>query len=139
MRDYSSVLFKLKLYMVLKQEVHQSVKHQTSDGSREISSNLHFDMFLLFKVYKSSPKKYRGVIFHDNEEWCKIWSKTGLRFENWLKEFGRFSSEHLNVLQLGLWWDLFVQSRKRMCLKIYRGAMCHDNCYVSLWNNCHTL
>ena len=54
--------------MVLKQEVHQSVKHQTSDGSREISSNLHFDMFLLFKVYKSSPKKSRGVIFHDNEE-----------------------------------------------------------------------
>ena len=23
-------------------------------------------------------KKYRGVIFHDTEEWCKIWRKTDL-------------------------------------------------------------
>ena len=25
-------------------------------------------------------KKYRGVIFHDTREWCKIWRKTDLWF-----------------------------------------------------------
>ena len=42
-------------------------------------------------------KKYRGVIFHDTEEWCKIWRKTDLWFGKWHEEFGKFSSEHLKV------------------------------------------
>ena len=32
-------------------------------------------------------KKYRGVIFHETEESCKIWRKTGLRFGKWHEEF----------------------------------------------------
>ena len=62
-------------------------------------------------------KKYRGVIFHDTEEWCKIWRKTDLWFGKWHEEFGKFSPEHLKVSKLGLWWDPFVQSRKCMSLK----------------------
>ena len=27
-------------------------------------------------------KKYRGVIFHDTKESCKVWRKTGLWLEN---------------------------------------------------------
>ena len=42
-------------------------------------------------------KKYRGVIFHDTEESCKIWRKTDLWFGKWHEEFGKFSSEHLKV------------------------------------------
>ena len=42
-------------------------------------------------------KKYRGVIFHDTEEWCKIWRKTNLWFGKWHEEFGEFSPEHLKV------------------------------------------
>ena len=48
-------------------------------------------------------KKYRGVIFHDTEEWCKTWRKTDLWFKKWHEEFGKFSPEHLKVLILGLW------------------------------------
>ena len=62
-------------------------------------------------------KKYRGVIFHDTEEWCKIWRKTDLLLGKWHEEFGKFSPEHLKVSKLGLWWDPFVQSRKCMSLK----------------------
>ena len=62
-------------------------------------------------------KKYRGVIFHDTEEWCKIWRKTDLWFGKWHEEFGKFSPEHSKVSKLGLWWDPFVQSRKCMSLK----------------------
>ena len=57
-------------------------------------------------------KKYRGVIFHDTEESCKIWRKTDLWFGKWHEEFGKFSSEHLKVSKLVFSWDPFVQSRK---------------------------
>ena len=59
-------------------------------------------------------KKYRGVIFHDAEELCKIWRKTDLWSGKWHEEFGKFSPEHLRVSKLRLWWDPFVQSRKDM-------------------------
>ena len=65
-------------------------------------------------------KKYRGVIFHNIEEWCKIWRKTGSWFGIWHEEFGKFSPEHLKVSKLQLWWDPFVQSRKCMSLKLQR-------------------
>ena len=36
------------------------------------------------------PKKYREVICHNNEEWCKLWGKTDLCFEKRYEEFGEF-------------------------------------------------
>ena len=57
MRDNSSVLFELKLYMIWTKWAHQSAKFQTFDCSREISPNLYFDRLLLLKVYKISAKK----------------------------------------------------------------------------------
>ena len=73
-------------------------------------------------------KKYRGVMFHDSEEWCKIWRKTNLWFGKWHEEFGKFLPEHLKVSKLGLWWDPFVQSRKCISLTFTEELyMCHDN------------
>ena len=68
--------------------------------------------YVLFEL-----KKYRGVIFHDIEEWCEIWRKTDLLLGKWHEQFSKFSPEHLKVSKLGLWWDPFVQSRKGMNLK----------------------
>ena len=48
-------------------------------------------------------KKYRGVISHDTEEWCKIWRKINLLFGKWHEEFSKFSPEHSKVSTLGLW------------------------------------
>ena len=62
-------------------------------------------------------KKHREVIFHETEEWWKIWRKTDLQFGKWHEEFGKFSPEHSKVSKLGLWWDPFIQSRKYMSLK----------------------
>ena len=53
--------------------------------------------YVLFEL-----KKYRGVIFHDTEEWCKIWRKTDLILGKWQEEFCKFSSEHLKVSKLKL-------------------------------------
>ena len=40
------------------------------------------------------PKTYRGIIFYDIEEWCKIWRKTGLWFRKCQEEFRKFLPEH---------------------------------------------
>ena len=75
----------------------------------ESLKNFHFNRLLLSKVYIVwDKKKYRGVIFHDTEEWCKIWRKTDLWFGKWHEEFGKFSPEQSRVSKLGLWWDPFV-------------------------------
>ena len=55
------------------------------------------------KYMMVDQKKYRGVIFHVTEEWCKIWRKTDLWFGNWHEKFGKFSPEHLKVSKLRLW------------------------------------
>ena len=57
-------------------------------------------------------KKYRGYIFQDTEDSCKIWRKTDLWFGKWHEKFCKFSSEHLKVSKLVLSWDPLVQSRK---------------------------
>ena len=77
--------------------------------------------YILFEL-----KKYRGVIFHDIEEWCKIWRKTDLLLRKWHEEFGKFSPEHSKVSKLELWGDSFVQTRKCMSLK-FTVELCLDN------------
>ena len=45
-----------------------------------------------YKMYEL--KIYRGVMFHDNEEWCKIWGEIDLSFQNWQEEFDEFLPKH---------------------------------------------
>ena len=54
--------------------------------------------YVLFEL-----KTYRRVIFHDIEEWCKIWRKTGLLLGKWHVEVCKFSPEHLKVSEFELW------------------------------------
>ena len=72
--------------------------------------------FLIGSFYanyiKLDLQKYRGVIFHDTEDRCKIWRKTDLWFRKWHEEYGKFSPEHSKVSKVGLWWGPFLQSRK---------------------------
>ena len=75
-------------------------------------------------------KKYRGVIFHDTKEWCKIWRKTDSWLGKWHEQFWIFSQEHTKVSKFELWWDLFVQSRKCMCLKVTV-----ELCFMTTKNN----
>ena len=79
--------------MICTKVAHQSAKFQTFNCTDEISPNLYFDRLLLLKVYKISAEKYRGVMSHDTEEWCKIWRKDNFLFQKW-QEFGELWSEH---------------------------------------------
>ena len=69
-------------------------------------------------------KKYRGVIFLDTEEWCKIWRKTDL--ENDMTNLANF---HQSAWKCQNWdFDGILLSKVENVfeLKIYRGIMCHD-------------
>ena len=80
--------------------------------------------YILFEL-----KKYRGVIFYDIEEWCKIWRKTDLLVGKWHEEFGIFSQDHSKVSKLKLWWNPFAQSRKCMALKFTE-----ELCFMTMKN-----
>ena len=47
-------------------------------------------------------KVYRGVMCHDNEEWCKDWKWTDVSFQNWHEEFDEFWQKHPKVLKIAL-------------------------------------
>ena len=73
----SSVLFKLKLYMIWTINgllAHQSAKFQTFHCSCKISLNLYFHSLLLFKVHKILVKK-------STEELCLMTLKIDAKFE----------------------------------------------------------
>ena len=84
--------------------------------------HFHFNGLLLSKVYIGLTK-YRRVVSHNIEEWCKIWRKTDLLLGKWHEEFGKFSPLRSKVSKLELWWDPFVQSWKCMSLK-YTEKLC---------------
>ena len=49
------------------------------------------------KQIKILIEKYGRFMFHDNEEWCKVWTKTDSWFQKWHEEFGQFSPNHSKV------------------------------------------
>ena len=56
--------------------------------------------YVLFEL-----KKYRGLIFHDTEEWCKIWRGIDLLFQNLHEEFGN-THEKINRCLTSTNWCL---------------------------------
>ena len=56
-------------------------------------------------------KVYRGVMFHDNEYWCKICKGIDL-FQNWHEEFYEFWSKHSKVSKIctlmGSFWSKYI-------------------------------
>ena len=83
----------------------------------ESLQNLHFICSYCEKYLMFDLKKHRGVNFHNTEGWCKIWRKTDLWFGKWHGEYSKFSSEHLKVSKLALWWDVLIWRRKSLSLK----------------------
>ena len=77
--------------------------------------------YILFEL-----KKYRGVIFHENEGGCKIWRGIDWLFQNWLKKFDKFWPERSKVSKIsslmGSLWAKYILFE----LKKYRGVIFHE-------------
>ena len=87
----------------------------------------------MFKIYKISAKKYRGVMSHGTEEWCKIWkknySKNDKNFVNFdpstqksqkyvLSNIGPFCSKYIKF-DLKEHWGVIFHDTEETC-KIWR-------------------
>ena len=55
--------------------------------------------FFCPKLKMYELKIYRGVMCHDQEEWCKSWRGIDLSVQNWHEEFDKFWSEHSKILK----------------------------------------
>ena len=73
----------------------------------------HFTNFVQ-SIWDLSQKKYREAIFHDTEQWCKIWMNPDLVVSKmaWVIQWIESKSEKLYI--------------DGLFLKNFRGIMCHD-------------
>ena len=101
------------------------IKVQNLSCSGKISPNLDYLRLLSLKVCKISARKYRGVMSHDIEEWCKTWRKNNLLFQKF-KKFGEFWSKHWKVSKIcnliGPFRAKYIISE----LKNYKRVIFHD-------------
>ena len=89
--------------------------------------------YILFEL-----KKYRGVIFYENEGGYKIWGGIDLQFQNWHKEFDKFWPEHLKVSKISTLMGSFWAKYILLKLKRYRGVIFHDiEEWCKIWRNTH--
>ena len=102
MRHNSSTLFLHTFYILSTKGAYQKetccFKHEEFC---EFSLNHHHksrnftSMGLFCSQYMSLERKiYRGVIFYETEQWCKIWKTLTLWFHKWHEELGELSLEH---------------------------------------------
>ena len=120
----SDAKFKEKLTCGFKYDMRNLVNfHPTTQKSKNFTPMGYFcPKYMRFEL-----KKYRGVIFHDTEQWCKIWINPDLV---------------VSKMAWGIGWTFIIALKSRKnCTLIssffpkhimfqlwyVRGIMCHDN------------
>ena len=67
-------------------------------------------------------KIYRGVLCHDNEEWCKIWRGIDLSVQNWHQEFNKFWPKHSKISKIctliGFFWTKYIMFELKKCRRV---------------------
>ena len=67
-------------------------------------------------------KKYRSVISHDADKWCKVWRKTHFLFEKWhnLVNFNSSNGKSENVRYDGIFLskvcNVWAKKRQTSCV-----------------------
>ena len=94
MRHNFSVLLQRKFYMLSAKGAYQSTNWWNFTWEVESLKFSTLSGSFCPNHIKFQLKKYRTVISHDSEEWCKVWRKTDLWFQTWHQEFGESSPNH---------------------------------------------
>ena len=101
----SDAKFKEKLICSFKHDIRNLVNfHSIIEKSENC---------FLFKVSMFEQKKYKGVMFHDTEQWCKIWINLDLV---------------VSKLAWGIGWT-FIKAHKSLKICTLMGSFCpkHNN------------
>ena len=112
----SDTKFEEKLFCCFKNDKNLA----NFDLNIQNSQNFHFNWFLLCEVYNVSPKKYRGVIFHDTEEWCRKTERLLVLKITW--GIWQIFTRALESLKIGTSLGCFYPKEKMYEFKIYRGV-----------------
>ena len=67
---------------------------------------------------------YRGVMCHNNEEWCKIWRGIEFSVQNWHEELDEFWPKHLKISKTWTLMDCFWPKHIIFELKKGREELC---------------
>ena len=81
----------------------------------------HFNGHITFEL-----KKYRGVIFHDTEQWCKIWINPDLMASEMVWRNGWTFIRALKSLKNCILMGSFCLKHIMFQLENFRGIMCHN-------------
>ena len=89
----------------------------------ESLKNVLFNGILLKKVYNIWAKNCRGVMFHNTEEWCKIWREIDLSFQNSYEKLDEFRPELSKISKICTLMDSFWTKYIMFGVKKYTWAM----------------
>ena len=130
----SDAKFKGKLTHGLKNDILNLVNFHASSWKSE---NLHFDGFLWSKAYKILFEK--AIIYHDSDEWCKVWRKTGSWLQKWHYKFGNFNTSY-GKSEILVFDVLFLSIAIKFYLKKCSRVISNDNEeWSKLWRKTHFL
>ena len=94
--------------------------HQSTRASLKIGTLMGFFCPKL-KIFEL--KIYRGVMCHENEEWCKNWRGIDFSVQNWHEQFDEFWFKHSKISKIctlmGCLWPKYIMLE----LKMYREVM----------------
>ena len=91
--------------------------------------------FFCPKQVKIWIKKYRRVMCHDTDEWCKFWIKTDSWSQVWHEEFGEFLPNRSKAQKFHF-DGLFSSEVCEVWAKIYRRVILHDTeQWCKIWIN----
>ena len=118
----SDAKFKEKLTCGFKYDMRNLVNfHPTTQKSKNFTPMGYFcPKYMRFEL-----KKYRGVIFHDTEQWCKIWINLDLVISKLVWGIGSTFIKALKNLKIRTLMGSFVQSVMFQPENV-RGIMCLD-------------
>ena len=92
------------------------------------SPNWDLDDIICLKLKMYELKIYKGVMSHDNEEWCQNWRGIDLSVQNWHQEFSKFWPKYSKISKtctlMGFFWTKFK--------KFELLASFHQNIFKSL-------
>ena len=119
----SDAKFKEKLTCGFKYDMKDLVNfHPTTQKSKNFTSMGYFcPKYMRFEL-----KKYRGVIFHDTEQWCKIWINPDLVVSKMAWGIGWTFIRALKSLENCTSMGSFCQRHIMFQLEYFRGIMSHD-------------